>query len=130
MGMTDTVAREVSREIGSKTREFYEFVLPAVDIHMSGHEITVTVDVPGFPKDAIDVRLDGNALIVRARRERPEGENNDIVCAQRPLLVDKRIRLPLGAEDIAESVSSARCEDGVLTVTVPRERRGTSIPVQ
>lgn len=130
MGVATTMAREISREIGSKTREFYEFVLPAVDIHMTAREITVVADVPGFAKDSIDVRLDGNALIIRARRERPDGEESSIVCAQRPLFIDKRVRLPADAADIAESVGSARCEDGVLTVTIPRERRGTSIPVQ
>ena len=128
--MASTVVREISQELETKTREFYEFVLPPVDIRMTETEFVVVIDVPGFPKSDIDIRLDGNMLLVRAKREEAESEDDKIVCTQRPRILDKKIRLPADALDLADSVGSARCADGVLTITVPRSKRGQNIPVE
>ena len=38
------------KEIGNKSREFYEFVLPPVDMHLNESNLTVTIDIPGFEK--------------------------------------------------------------------------------
>jgi len=51
MGLVRHMAKEVIREIGNKSREFYEFVLPPVDIYLKGNNLIVTIDVPGFKKE-------------------------------------------------------------------------------
>ena len=50
MGLVRHMAKEVMREIGNKSREFYEFILPPVDIYLKGNNLIVTIDVPGFKK--------------------------------------------------------------------------------
>ena len=130
MGIASTVVKEIADEIETRTREFYEFVLPPVDIHMTESEFIVIIDVPGFTKENIDVRLDGNILLVRAKREENENENDKIVCIQRPQKIDKKIRLPADSLDISESVSSAKYTEGVLTITIPRKNRGQNILVE
>ena len=34
MGLAKSMAKEVIREIGNKSREFYEFILPPVDMYL------------------------------------------------------------------------------------------------
>jgi len=51
------MANEMLKEIGNKTREFYEFVLPPVDMHLSEEGLTIVVDMPGFTKKEINLSL-------------------------------------------------------------------------
>ncbi len=123
------MAGDVVREIGSKSREFYEFVLPPVDMRVQEGRITVTIDLPGFDKKDVELRLDANVLCINA--EKPEREEKgDLVCNQRPGIIDKRIRLPVSIREGEESVESARFEDGVLTVVIPFAKPGKDIPIE
>ena len=36
--------------MGNKSREFYEFVLPAIDMHLTDKNLKVIIDIPGFSK--------------------------------------------------------------------------------
>ena len=42
------LVREVIKEIGSKSREFYEFVLPPVDMIEENDNLIIKIDIPGF----------------------------------------------------------------------------------
>ena len=116
---------------GYETREFYEFVLPPVDISVdaSGRAVVV-IDVPGFGIDDISVRVEGDLLTVRAEKPEAEGAGKGgepaaaaaaaaAVQLQRPRRLDKTIRLPVRAGAGALESCTARCADGVLTVIVP-----------
>jgi len=103
-----------------------------VDVADEGDELVVTADLPGFEREDIDVRLDGNRLWLSAEREseREEGdEDGTYVRRERShQSVSRSVTLP---EDVAESEVSARYRNGVLTVTLPKAREGggTSIDV-
>jgi HSP20 family protein len=42
--------RDLSKELDIRCREFYEFVMPTIDIIEEGDDLIVTVDFPGFVK--------------------------------------------------------------------------------
>ena len=44
------MAKEMMKEIGNKSREFYEFVLPPVDMYLEDEKLTIIIDMPGFEK--------------------------------------------------------------------------------
>ena len=50
-------ARELSREIGKRSREFYEFVMPAIDMYEDENGLIVKIDLPGFKRDEIRLVL-------------------------------------------------------------------------
>ena len=50
MGIANYMAKEVMKEIGNKSREFYEFILPPVDMILQNDSLIVTIDMPGFDK--------------------------------------------------------------------------------
>ena len=68
MGVSRYVAKEIMKEIGNRSREFYEFVLPPVDIYEDGTELVVIVDLPGFQKKDIHVNISKDILTLRAKR--------------------------------------------------------------
>ncbi len=122
------VVEAVAKEIGSRTREFYEFVLPPVDMRTDGSSLTVTVDVPGFARDDIKVNVDGNMLTITAKKAEDGGAGGDVVgFPQRPRRLDKKVRLPADVEAGAKSAAVTHA-DGVLTMVFPIESgKGTDV---
>ena len=114
MGLAGSMAREMIREIENKSKEFYEFVLPPVDMYLDGDVLVLQADMPGFEKKDVKISLKGRILDIKACKEAKKG--HDMICNQRPDVIDKRIRLPVRpAED---SATSAKYEGGILTVTI------------
>jgi len=111
------MAKEVMREIGNKSREFYEFILPPVDMIMQNDNLIVTIDMPGFDKKDIKLRVRGHILSINAKRETVE--EGTIVWRQRPNTIDKKVRLPLGVKEDEDVDASAKYHDGVLSLTIP-----------
>lgn len=111
------MVKEVMREIGNKSREFYEFVLPPVDIVIQNDSLIVTIDMPGFDKKEIKLRIHGHILSINAKRETVD--EGTVVWRQRPSTVDKKIRLPVMVKDEEDLGASAKYHDGVLTLTIP-----------
>jgi len=128
MGLVRHMAKEAIREIGNKSREFYEFVLPPVDMQLENGNLIVTVDIPGFKKDDIKLSIHGNVLSIYAEKK-DNGNVDEIICKQRPNLIDKKIRLPLKIKAGEEKVDSAKYSDGVLTIKIPVETSGKNIPI-
>lgn len=109
-------------------REFYEFVLPPVDIREDpSGPITVVADVPGFGMEDISVRVHGDLLTIRAERRSGGGGGEEArrgraVSLQRPRRLDKTVRLPARIDGPAAESCTASCAGGVLTVSISRAR--------
>jgi HSP20 family molecular chaperone IbpA len=127
MGLVKFMASEMIKEIGNKSREFYEFVLPPVDMYLDNDKLTLLIDVPGFTKKDINLSLENNILSIHAHKETSDEKNYNIICNQRPNIIDKKIRLPI---DVEEGLSSARYEQGVLTITIEIQKHGKNISIE
>ncbi len=127
MGLGYYMVKEVMREIGNKSREFYEFVLPPVDVVIQNDSLVVTIDMPGFDKKEIKLRIHGHILSINAKRETID--EGTIIWRQRPNTVDKKIRLPMRVKDEEDLGASAKYHDGVLTLTIPI-KTGKNITVE
>ena len=117
MGLVHHMAKEVLKEIGNRSREFYEFVLPPIDIMLDNDNLIVTVDLPGFDKKDIKLRINGNILSINAKRETEH--DGTMIWHQRPHEIDKKIRLPIDVKEGEEAVGSAKYLHGVLTLKIP-----------
>ncbi len=130
MGIVRYMAKEVMKEIDNKSREFYEFVLPPIDMSFDDDKLKVVIDIPGFKKDDIKLTLKGNILSVKAKKQQEEKTDSTIICNQRPRIIDKKIRLPIQIKEGEEDVSTAKYEDGVLALVIPSSKRGKSITIE
>ena len=124
------MAKEMMKEIGNKSREFYEFVLPPVDMYLENEKLSIIIDMPGFEKKDIKLSLDGNILSIQACKETPEKENHDLICNQRPNIIDKKISLPFDLKDEEDAISTAKYSEGVLTINIPIKKHGTDIKIE
>ena len=125
MGLVKHVAKEFFKEIDDKSREFFEFVLPPIDLHEENDNLVVTVDIPGFDKSDIKVSMNGNVLSINA--EKKDAVNGRPIMKQRPCVIDKKMRLPITVKEGEEKVNSAKYVDGVLTIEIPITNKGKEI---
>ena len=130
MGLAKSMAKEVIREIGNKSREFYEFILPPVDMYLENEKLTLLIDLPGFAKKDIKLSLEGNILSIQACKEISDEKNHNMICNQRPNIIDKKIRLPIELREGEEGTSSAKYEQGVLTIIIPIKKHGKNISIE
>jgi len=125
MGLVKHVAKEFFKEVDDKSREFFEFVLPPIDLHEENDNLVVTVDIPGFVKNDIKVSMNGNVLSINA--EKKDATNGRTIMKQRPRVIDKKMRLPITVKEGEEKVNSAKYVDGVLTIEIPITKKGKEI---
>ena len=125
MGLVKHVAKEFFKGIDDKSREFFEFVLPPIDLHEENDNLVVTVDIPGFVKNDIKVSMNGNVLSINA--EKKDNKNGRTIMNQRPRVIDKKMRLPITVKEGEEKVNSAKYADGVLTIEIPITKKGKEI---
>ena len=124
------LVNEVIKEIGNKSREFYEFVLPPVDMHLNDESLKVVIDIPGFEKKDIELTLCGDILSIKAHKVSDEKESESLISNQRPSLIDKKIRLPIYIKQGEEKIDSAKYENGVLTLKIPITKKGKNISIE
>ena len=124
------LVKEVIKEIGNKSREFYEFVLPAIDMHLTDENLKVVIDIPGFSKKDIKLTLCGDILSIKAQKTIDEKELESLISNQRPNIIDKKIRLPIDLKQGEEKIESAKYENGVLTLIIPVTKKGKNISIE
>ncbi len=121
--------KDVIKEIGNKSREFYEFVLPPIDMYLDDKNLKVVIDIPGFAKNEIELSLCGDILSINAKKAVDE-ESATLISNQRPNLIDKKIRLPIQIKPGEEKIESAKYKDGILTLIIPVVKQGRDITIE
>jgi HSP20 family protein len=118
--LLDHLSKEFMREIGVRSRDVYEMILPPVDMFEDGTDLVIVMDLPGFEKEKIRTRLAEHSLLVSAKRDKPERDGMTY-WEQRPLKVNKKIVLPvkIDVDEDDETGVKAKYENGVLTVRLP-----------
>jgi HSP20 family molecular chaperone IbpA len=122
--------KEMIKEIGNKSREFYEFVLPAIDMHLTDENLKVVIDIPGFSKKDIKLTLCGDILSIKAKKVIDEKDSKTLISNQRPNMINKKIRLPIEIKEGEEKIESAKYEDGVLMLVIPVTKKSKNITIE
>jgi len=123
------MTKKLIDEIGNKSREFYEFVLPPIDMYINNNDdLIIEIDIPGFNKKDIKLSIHKNILSIEAKKQFKDERSNNIIWKQKPNIIDKKILLP---EIIKEGIiASAKYLDGVLTVSIPKIDQGKNITIE
>ena len=129
MGLAQYMAKEFIKELGNRSKEFFEFIMPAIDMVEDGNDLMIIIDLPGFAKKDIKLRIVENVLSINARRE-PEENMGTVYYRQRPSVIEKKIILPISVsdDDDGKVVGTAKYVDGVVTLRMPIPMSG-NIPI-
>ncbi|HVP81536.1 MAG TPA: archaeal heat shock protein Hsp14 [Nitrososphaeraceae archaeon] len=128
MGIATYMAKEVMKEINNKSKEFYEFILPPVDMIEDNNDLLVIIDLPGFNKNDITLRINKNVLSIKANK--PDNEyRGTVYLKHRPTKIDKKVILPFLVDDDEEITGTAIYSDGIITLRIPSKSLGNRIPI-
>jgi HSP20 family molecular chaperone IbpA len=127
MGIGRYMARGLAKELDNRSREFYEFVMPAIDMVEDGNDLVVAIDLPGFAKKDINLRINGNILSISAKREQDEALGT-VYYRHRPAKIDKKVLLPISVKEEDKIVGKATYDNGVVTLKIPIPK-STNIPI-
>ena len=128
MGIATYMAKEVMKEINNKSKEFYEFILPPVDMVEDSNDLLVIIDLPGFNKNDITLRINKNVLSIKANK--PDNEyRGTVYLKHRPTKIDKKVILPFLVDDDEEITGTANYSDGIITLRIPSKNLGNRIPI-
>ncbi len=122
--------KEVIKEIGNKSREFYEFVLPPIDMHLTDESLKIIIDIPGFSKKDIELSLCGDILSIKAEKINDDEDLKTLISNQRPNRINKKIRLPIEVKEGEEKIESAKYENGVLILIIPVTKKSKNISIE
>jgi HSP20 family protein len=113
---------ELTEELRERSREFFEFVMPAVDMAEERNELVIRIDLPGFTKNNINLRIVDDILTINAKREEKQKEERHIgtqYYRQRPYNINRKVVLPFSTSDGEKVVGTAVYGDGVVTLRIP-----------
>ena len=128
MGIATYMAKEVMKEINNKSKEFYEFILPPVDMVEDSNDLLVIIDLPGFNKNDITLRINKNVLSIKANK--PDNEyRGTVYLKHRPTKIDKKVILPFLVDDDEEITGIANYSDGIIMLRIPSKNLGNRIPI-
>jgi HSP20 family protein len=128
MGIATYMAKEVMKEINNKSKEFYEFILPPVDMVEDSNDLLVIIDLPGFNKNDITLRINKNVLSINANK--PDNEyRGTVYLKHRPTKIDKKVILPFLVDEDEEITGTANYSDGIITLRIPGKNLGNRIPI-
>ena len=91
----------------------------AIDLVERDSEFVVTVDLPGFERDDVDIQMTDHTLRIEAEREqRHDTEREQFLRRERRHESSQRsVRLP---EEVDKDGVEAQMTRGVLTITLPK----------
>lgn len=97
-----------------------------VDVKEDADAFTVHAEIPGVPKEDIDVSIDDNVVALRAEIKQQDSTQpgEKVLRSERYYgSVARSFQLPA---DIDAAQAKARYDNGVLTLTLPKKKATTS----
>ena len=120
--MTDNtqVAPQNTSEVARKSEDTARraTVTPAVDIVEDGHGITLWADLPGVPREKLDVKVHDSRLTIEAEAELPVQGAVRVHHAE--LRAPRFARAFTVSDDFDTAKIDANLTNGVLRLTIPR----------
>jgi HSP20 family protein len=117
------------------TRSMHGFNQGRTDVRIEDDNVIVLIDLPGHDKDAIDLRLKGNDLIITSERKSEQSQEEKDKFFRREISYGNFSRVIALPRKVIEAKASAAYRDGVLKVTLPIDKtspldeKGHKIPI-
>ncbi|HMK93821.1 MAG TPA: Hsp20/alpha crystallin family protein [Candidatus Limnocylindrales bacterium] len=118
--MPPRLRRWMSTRPGALMMPFREMAMPNVDLEDRGKDFCVTVDLPGFKKEDVNIEVSEDSVMIQARRAQTEEEKdkNYIRRERGSQTYYRRIDLP---EKVVSDNAKASLNNGVLEIILPKK---------
>jgi HSP20 family protein len=103
----------------SGEQEQQRAVLPAVDVFEDAGAITLLADMPGVPREQLELKIEGDALLIEGGVQPLTPEGLEAVYAE--LRVPRYRRSFTLSRELDTARIEANLKDGVLTLRIPKQ---------
>lgn len=100
-------------------RESQRAVLPAVDVFEDAAGITLLADLPGVPRDQLELKVEGDSLLIEGGVQTPTPEGLEAIYAE--VRVPRYRRSFTLSRELDTGRIEANLKDGVLTLRIPKQ---------
>ena len=124
-GLFDDFLRDVAPGFYIKPLHGDALPTPAqikVDVKESGDAYTVQAEIPGVPKEDIQVAVEGNVVSLRAEVKQQDSTSQDEKMLRSERYYGAVSRSFQLASDIDQTQAKAKYDNGVLTLTLPKKQ--------
>ena len=113
--MSDT--KQVKR--ASVEQETQRAVLPAIDVFEDASGITLLADMPGVPKDQLELKVEGEALLIEGSVQPRTPEGLEAIYAE--VRAPRYRRSFTLSRELDTTRIEANLKDGVLRLRIPKQ---------
>ncbi|MGQ3051804.1 MAG: Hsp20/alpha crystallin family protein [Roseateles sp.] len=113
------VALSHAGAVAGAERDRQRTVLPAVDVVEDASGITLLADMPGVPKDRLELKIEGDALLIEGSAEPATPEGLQVLHAE--VRVPRYRRSFTLSRELDTARIDASLKDGVLSLRIPKE---------
>jgi HSP20 family molecular chaperone IbpA len=110
--------KQVTARTGNE-QEQQRAVLPAVDVFEDAGGITLLADMPGVPRDQLELKIEGDALLIEGAVQPFTPEGLEAVYAE--VRVPRYRRSFTLSRELDTARIEANLKDGVLTLRIPKQ---------
>lgn len=100
-----------------------------LDVVESEDAYTVKAEIPGAKKEDVKVSVDGNTVSIRVETKRDHEEKQGETVLRSERYYGVQTRTFSLAHELDDGKATARCEDGVLALHLPKRARGSGAKV-
>ncbi len=109
--------KQISR--ASTEQEQQRAVLPAVDVFEDACGITLLADMPGVPKEQLELKVEGDALLIEGGVQPRTPDGLEAIYAE--LRVPRYRRSFTLSRELDSTRIEANLKDGVLSLRIPKQ---------
>ena len=95
-------------------------IVPPVDIYETSNDVVLVADVPGLTKEKLELDIEKDELTIKGAFEEPNGKGTKLTSE---CLYGKYDRTFVIGETIDQEKISAKLENGVLIITLPKREK-------
>lgn len=110
---------ENSQLTQNKSEQKERAVLPAVDVFEDEAGITLVADMPGVPKDQLEIKVEGDSLLIEGSVHSQTPEGLEAIYAE--VRVPRYRRSFKLSRELDSAKIDANLKDGVLTIRLPKQ---------
>ena len=117
-GNFDRLSSEFNRTHGHTSNWVLRDGIPRTNLYDRGDSFVIYAEVPGFSKDALNIKIQGNYLEISGKRESDMPEGYSVHRSERGTMnFSRSMTLP---SEVDSTKVEAILKGGILTLTLPK----------
>ena len=119
---------DITTSTSSSTQDLRRAVQPAIDVFETDASITLLADMPGVPREQLEIHVEGDSLLIEGTAQTPTPADLEPLWAE--VRTPRYRRSFTLSRELDPSRIEANLKDGVLTLRIPQQAQAQPRRIQ